>query len=186
MSEFEENSAPEFEPTGPISRTMKNLDTVANMISRTALVLLLLAVLTQVFTRYVLNNPVQGVIGITELYLMPIIVFGSMSYLEMQGGHVRVGILYDALPDRVRHGLGVVLRVISAGFFGLVAYTASAEAMNAYSRGYFTSGDIEAPLATTLIIAPIGCALLTLRLLINAAGDWQAAFAPDNSVGGIK
>jgi len=151
------------------------------MVSRLALVLMLLAVLTQVFTRYVLNDPVQGVIGITELYLMPIIVFGSISYLEMQGGHVRVGIVYDALPARLRHGLGVVLRIISAGFFALVAYTASDEALNAYNHGYLTSGDIEAPLVTTLIITPIGCLLLTVRLLVNAAGDWRAAFAPDQT-----
>ena len=183
MSEYAENSAPEFEATGPVSRIMQRVDTAANMVSRLALLLMLIAVLTQVFTRYVLNDPVQGVIGITELYLMPIIVFGSMSYLEMQGGHVRVGIFFDALPRRVQHGLGVVLRIISAGFFALVAYSASAEALNAYSRGYFTSGDIEAPLVTTLIIAPIGCALLALRLLVNAAGDWRAAFAPDQTTG---
>ena len=183
MSEFEDNSAPEFEATGPVSRIMQKVDTAANMVSRLALVLMLIAVLTQVFTRYVLNDPVQGVIGITELYLMPIIVFGSMSYLEMQGGHVRVGIFFEALPERVQHGISLVLRIIAAGFFALVAYTASAEALNAYSRGYFTSGDIEAPLVTTLIIAPIGCVLLALRLLVNAAGDWRAAFAPDQTAG---
>lgn len=183
MSEFEENIAPEFEATGPVSRIMQQVDTATNMVSRLALMLMLIAVLTQVFTRYVLNDPVQGVIGITELYLMPIIVFGSISYLEMLGGHVRVGIFFDALPRRVQHGLNVVLRIIAAGFFALVAYTASDEALNAYSRGYFTSGDIEAPLVTTLIIAPIGCALLALRLLVNAAGDWRAVFTPDQTAG---
>jgi len=181
MSEFEENSAPIFEVTGPVGRIMQKVDTAANMVSRAALVLLLLMVMIQVFTRYVLNDPVQGVISITELYLMPIIVFGSMSYLEMLGGHVRVGLVYDAFPVRVRHGVGMVLRLISAGFFALVCYAASLEALNSYSRGYLTSGDIELPLVTTLVIAPIGCFLLMLRLLINAVGDWRCAFAPNSA-----
>ena len=183
MSEFEENSTPEFAVTGPVSRIMQKVDTAANMVSRAALVLMLVMVLVQVFTRYVLNDPVQGVISITELYLMPIIVFGSISYLEMLGGHVRVGLVFDTLPARLRHAIGMILRLVAAGFFALVGYAASLEALNAHSRGYLTSSDIEVPLVTTLVIAPIGCFLLVLRLLVNAAGDWRCAFSPNQAAG---
>ena len=84
---------------GPLGRAMVRMDTWANWLSRAALTIMLVLILVQVFTRYILNDPIEGVIGATEFYLMPIIVFGSLSYLEMHDGHVRVGILFDALPD---------------------------------------------------------------------------------------
>jgi TRAP-type C4-dicarboxylate transport system permease small subunit len=158
---------------GPLGRAMDRMDTWANWLSRAALTIMLVLILVQVFTRYILNDPIEGVIGATEFYLMPIIVFGSLSYLEMHDGHVRVGILFDALPDKVRAALDVILRLAAAAFFALVCYAASREALKAWDFGYRTSGDIDAPLVTTLVIAPIGCLLIVLRLLANAAGDVQ-------------
>ncbi len=158
---------------GPLGRAMDRVDTWANWLSRAAMTLMLVLILIQVFTRYILNDPIEGVIGATELYLMPIIVFGSLSYLEMHNGHVRVGILFEALPDKLRAGFDVVLRLAAAAFFALVCYGASREVLKAWDFGYRTSGDIDAPLVTTLVIAPIGCALIVLRLLVNAAGDVQ-------------
>ena len=157
----------------PLGRAMDRLDTWANWLSRAAMTIMLALILVQVFTRYILNDPIEGVMGATELYLMPIIVFGSLSYLEMHNGHVRVGILFDSLPQRVRAGLDVILRLAAAAFFALVCYGAAREALKAWSFGYRTSGDIDAPLVTTLVIAPIGCLLLVLRLVVNAAGDVQ-------------
>ncbi|MGC8203152.1 TRAP transporter small permease [Aliiroseovarius sp. PTFE2010] len=158
---------------GPLGRAMDRVDTWANFLSRAAMTIMLVLILIQVFTRYILNDPIEGVIGATELYLMPIIVFGSLSYLEMYDGHVRVGILFEALPDKLRAGFNVVLRLAAAAFFALVCYGASREALKAWDYGYRTSGDIDAPLVTTLVIAPIGCVLIVLRLLVNAAGDVQ-------------
>ena len=158
---------------GPLGRAMDHVDTWANWLSRAAMVIMLVLILIQVFTRYILNDPIEGVIGATELYLMPIIVFGSLSYLEMHDGHVRVGILFDSLPDRLRAGLNIFLHLAAAVFFALVCYGASREVLKAWDNGYRTSGDIDAPLVTTLVIAPIGCLLIVLRLLVNAAGDVQ-------------
>jgi TRAP-type C4-dicarboxylate transport system permease small subunit len=162
---------------------MDRVDTWANRISRAALTIMLVLILIQVFTRYVMNDPIEGVIGATELYLMPIIVFGSLSYLEMHDGHVRVGIVFEALPERVRFVLGVILRLVAAAFFALVGYAASLEALKAWDFGYRTSGDIDAPLVTTLMIAPIGCVLIVLRLLVNAAGDVQHLRGASDRIG---
>ena len=169
----DEGTRPKAGLRGPLGRAMDRIDTWANWLSRGAMLIMLIMVLIQVFTRYVLNDPIEGVIGATEFYLMPIIVFGSLSYLEMHDGHLRVGILFEALSERVRAKLDVGLRLISAAFFALVCYAASREALKAWDFGYRTSGDIDAPLVTTLVIAPIGCLLIVLRLLINMAGDVQ-------------
>ena len=165
--------APEVGLRGPLGRGMDRLDAWANWLSRAAMTVMLALILVQVFTRYILNDPIEGVMGATELYLMPIIVFGSLSYLEMHDGHVRVGILFDSLPRRVRTGLDVILRLAAAAFFAFVCYGTAREAIKAWNFGYRTSGDIDAPLVTTLVIAPIGCLLLVLRLLVNVAGDVQ-------------
>ena len=64
---------------GPLGRAMDRVDTGMNWLSRAAMMVMLVLILIQVFTRYILNDPIEGVIGATELYLMPIIVFGSLS-----------------------------------------------------------------------------------------------------------
>ena len=59
----------------------------------------------------------------------------------------------------------------------------SREALKAWDFGYRTSGDIDAPLVTALVIAPIGCLLIVLRLLVNAAGDVQRLrHTPDRTI----
>ncbi|HIC67440.1 MAG TPA: TRAP transporter small permease subunit [Paracoccus sp.] len=83
----------------------------------------------------------------------------------------------------MRAGFNVVLRLAAAAFFALICYGASREALKAWDFGYRTSGDIDAPLVTTLVIAPIGCVLIVLRLLVNAAGDVQHLRGASDRIG---
>ncbi len=149
-------------------RWIDTIDLAVNVLARLALVLMVTLISVQVFTRYVLNDPLQGVIGVTEQFLMPLMVFCSLSYVEMHDGHIRAGMLYDVYPPRVRTAVHAAICLVSAVFFVLVAYATASEAWVSYSQGYETSGDIAVPLVWALVIPPVGCCLLALRLLVNA------------------
>jgi len=149
-------------------RWIDAVDRTVNVLARLALVLMVVLISVQVFTRYVLNDPLQGVIGVTEQFLMPLMVFCSLSYVEMHDGHIRAGMLYDSYPPRLRTVVHAALCLVSAVFFALVVYATASEAWVSYNQGYETSGDIAVPLVWALVIPPVGCFLLALRLTVNA------------------
>lgn len=156
------------------------LDLTVNVLARLSLILMVALISVQVFTRYVLNDPLQGVIGITEQFLMPLMVFCSLSYVEMHDGHIRAGILYDAYPPRVRKVAHAAICLVCAVFFALVVYATASEAWVSYSQGYETSGDISVPLVWALVVPPVGCFLLVLRLIVNALRGPKPTVDPAN------
>lgn len=162
------------------ARWIDAVDRIVNVLARLALVLMVVLISVQVFTRYVLNDPLQGVIGVTEQFLMPLMVFCSLSYVEMHDGHIRAGMLYDAYPPRLRTVVHAAICLVSAVFFALVAYATASEAWVSYSQGYETSGDIAVPLVWALVIPPVGCSLLALRLTVNAWRGPKPAADPAN------
>ena len=128
--------------------------------------LMLVLILVQVFTRYVLNDALP-VVGITEVYLMPMLVFFSLSRVEAMNGHVRVDLLYGHLGPRAQRRLDAVIMLAGAAFWGLVAGYGIDEMKTAYQRDYLTSGEFAWPLWMALLVVPVGAGLFTLRLLLG-------------------
>lgn len=161
-------------------RWIDSIDLAVSVLARLAIVVMLVLISVQVFTRYVLNDPLQGVIGVTEQFLMPIMVFCGLSYVEMRDGHIRAAMLYDVYPPRLRTVVHAAICLVSAVFFGFVTYATASEAWVSYSHGYETSGDIAVPLVWALAIPAGGCALITIRLVANA---WRGPKPLANPIG---
>lgn len=80
-----------------------------------------LLVTSDVIMRYVLNSPIRWATDINGILLM-IIVFFSLAHCWVEGGHIRMTILYERLGMRGK----AVLNVLAAGcglfFWGLLFY----------------------------------------------------------------
>ncbi|MDX5361465.1 MAG: TRAP transporter small permease [Alphaproteobacteria bacterium] len=147
-------------------------------IARIALLILLGMVVVQVTARFAFNSPAGEIVAITEAYIMPLMVFLALAYVQTVDGHVRVIVLYRLASGRAKHALDAVIALLSMGFWALVAYTGWSEVVFAQSLGYEVSHEIRLPLATALIIVPVGAGALSLRLLLSAVQDVLALVSP--------
>jgi TRAP-type mannitol/chloroaromatic compound transport system permease small subunit len=92
------------------------IDMVTRMAGRIAAALLLVLialVFFNVFGRYVIGaSPVWA--QELEWHVMAPIALLGITVLLLEGGHVRVDMLYDRLPERAQHGLDLVSMLIGA------------------------------------------------------------------------
>lgn len=145
-------------------RFIDRLDEALNMVACVALAQMLLMVVIQVFSRYALKDPLEGVIGISEQFIMPLVVFLTLSWVQMHDGHIRVSLLWDRFGPGARRWVEAFVNAAGALLFGAITWAVGSEALLAWQMKYDTSGDISVPLYLALLIPTFGSALLTLRL----------------------
>jgi TRAP-type C4-dicarboxylate transport system permease small subunit len=147
-------------------------------LSQWALAVLLLLVVVQIVTRYVLNDPLGEVVSITETYLMPGMVFFAIAALQRHDGHIRVDLLYVAFKGRTKQAIDLFIFLASAAFWGFVIYAAGTETLFSLRMDYEVSRTLPFPQWTALVVVPIGGLLIAIRLLLQAVATAKAMNRP--------
>lgn len=147
-------------------------------LSQWALAVLLVLVVVQVLTRYVLNDPLGEVVSITETYLMPAMVFFAIAALQRNDGHIRVDLLYVTFRGRFKQVIDLVVFIASAAFWGFVVYASAGETLFSLRMDYEVSRTLPFPLWTALVVVPLGGALIFIRLLLLAVSTAMALRRP--------
>ncbi len=114
--------------------------------------------------RYLFSFPLPGAYEVTEKYLMIIAVYLGASYTYRGGSTIRITLLVDRLPSRVKMALKVFAQVFSIcyGFFLLVPAVESV--IRAYGQK-ITLSSPPLPLWVPFTAIPIGLLLMSLFML---------------------
>lgn len=82
--------------------------------------------------RYFFNSPIPGTLEVTE-FLLCIIVFGGLSYLEIRGEHIRIFLVYSRLSGKVQFALSVFAKGLGLLFFGIMTWQTFRNALHSFS-----------------------------------------------------
>lgn len=129
-------------------------------------VLITVAMLTEIFLRYVFGRSMLGVIEFVEI-LMSFIFFALMSYTQMLKGHLRLTLFTDRLSTRVGMMLDVVVLFIVLVFLTIMGWQAISEAIIATERQQIRFGAIEYPLWPAKIAAAFAMTVVVLQMLAD-------------------
>ena len=88
-----------------------------------------------------------------------------MSYVFSKGGHVRVTLISDKLPDKVNMVLSIIYNIISAIIFILIAFGSYGRTVRAIQTNELSSSVWAYPLAPAYFIVVIGSVLLVMRFV---------------------
>lgn len=143
-----------------------------------ALMLMMLLIAADACVRYLFNETLPDVYHLTELYLMPTVVFFALANTQRLRGHVSVTLLDDHLPVWLRRGLLSLTYAAAAICFGLITWRSYGPALADIQAGRTTAGVVPWPTGFSRIIVPIGCAVLTLRLVLDSVRVLQGAHDP--------
>lgn len=129
--------------------------------------LLLLMVLTTVDTimRYFFSEPLVGVVEFSEEVLMVAIIYMPMSYVFLQGGHIKVELLERFFPDRLKVVFGKMHQLIGLILFLLITYFSIPVAYEAIVTNELSAAALPFPMAPSYVMLTLGCAMLCLRSL---------------------
>lgn len=150
-------------------RILRKLDTLAMCL---ALWALFLVVALQFFTRYVLNDSYGWTEEIARILLIVVTYLGAVVCARNKS-HIRVDMLLQMLPDRIRGVIERIFDLISAALFLFLSWTAFQFAL--VTRLKMTSVDVSKSII--FWICTVALLLMAFNYLVHffSRGDDAAA-----------
>ena len=154
---------------GSIAKGVHAASRACSWVALVAIVAMLLSVFIDVVTRTA-NRPLPGNIDIAEILMIPAAYF-AMAHTHVLKGHVRVEIVYDRLPKRLKAIFDSITFLLATGVYGFVI-----AAMARRAWAIFTSPDqgpvtllLGIPTAPLFMVIAVALAVLCLELLVSFA-----------------
>ena len=131
------------------------------------LVALVCGVTFEVVMRYAFNKPTRWVVEFSEYALLYLAFLGGAWVLKEEG-HVKVELLIEVLPPRVRATLHVITSLVGAGVCGLFCWVSTAYILEIYGSGEILFKSVLVKKWLIMAIIPPGLLLLTLQFIRRA------------------
>ncbi|KZK85662.1 2,3-diketo-L-gulonate TRAP transporter small permease protein YiaM [Pseudovibrio sp. Ad46] len=122
--------------------------------------------IANVFGRYVFHQSIYFSEELNE-FLIVIITFMGLGYATRKGIHIRMSAIYDALPQKLRKILMILITITTATMMATLTWYAVEYVAKVASRGRVTPA-LQVPLYLTYIWVVIGLGLATLQYLLTA------------------
>jgi len=152
----------------------RTADTLETLLGATAFVSMFLAIVLQVFYRYILGSPLVWPFEFSVYCYIYVIYIGSVMAARRQS-HVSFDMLYLRLPGRLRLALGIFTNVFVA-----LMFLATLPSSIGYIRmvGAVPSSSLDVPWGAVLAVYPVGMVLVSLILLSRAYSDLMDMTGP--------
>ncbi|MFQ5841932.1 MAG: TRAP transporter small permease subunit, partial [Thermodesulfobacteriota bacterium] len=142
----------------PIS---KQLDRIASII----LFFMMLLTIADVFLRKVFSKSILGTVEVTE-FMMVIVVFFSLTQTEILNRHVKVDLLMSRLGQRTQGLIDMITQLVCFLLLGGITWSTLVYSAKMKAAGE-VSQDLWIPVYPFVYIVAVGCALLSLILLVK-------------------
>ena len=162
--------------------TVGRLSILMGFLAAVCIGVITVAILAEVFRRYVLGESFLGVVELVET-LMAFIFFALMSYTQFLRGHLRLTLFIDRLPQRTFVVLETFVLFLIVGFILVMASQAWVEAIIATEQRQIRFGAIPYPLWPAKLAAATAISVMGLqvivdfieRLIVTVTGETPAA-----------
>ena len=141
---------------------------ISKILSRAASVILfsmMLLTIADVFLRTVFSRPILGALEMTE-FMMVGVVFFSLAQTEILNRHVKVDLLMSRLGERTQGLIDMITQFVCFLLFGAITWSTLVYSKEMRASGE-VSQDLWVPIYPFVYIVAVGCALLSLKLLIK-------------------
>ena len=151
--------------TNSLKKGVYAVSSVANTLGVSIMVMVVLLVVADVFSRRAFNSPIMGVLELTKVALV-LIVFLTLAYCGIRGGHVEVESVVTRFPKRIQVATTALMYFLSTAMLGVASWQLLAQGMDMQTAGQ-TSGLLKIALFPFLYVAALGTALLALVYLVR-------------------
>lgn len=153
------------EPGG--SGIVQLFERVWRTIAAAFLFAIMIIIVVDVASRYLLNSPLPWAFDVVSMYLMTGLFFLMLSDTLGANEHVRVDILYAKAPARARRWMDFVSSVLALTVFAAILSTSIRTTWTSWSAGDVLSGSIPWPAWLSHVFIPVGVGLLVVRLTVD-------------------
>lgn len=140
-------------------------------IAGSALIVLMLLTSVDTILRYFFRAPLTGVLEFSEEYLMVAIIYMPLSFVYVNGGHIKVELLERFFPEQFKHHMEKFNTFIGLILFVLIAYCSIPVVEEAIMNSEHSASALAYPMAPAYMMVTIGCVLVSIRA-IQVLGGW--------------
>jgi len=155
------------------------LEIALSLVSGLAVFALMLMAVISVSGRNGFNQPLPGYVDWIE-QAMPLIAFMGISYVQREGGHIRMDFLIGKLRGRALYAVEALFALALLAFMALMVWGSWAHFLRSFdfaapmwSRD--SSMDIGLPIWPAKLLAPVAFGVLCIRLGLQLWGYLCAA-----------
>ena len=144
---------------------LRAIERFFSIVASAFLFCIMLLVSADVFMRYALSKPFSFTYDLVATYLLVGIFFLGLSETHAWRAHVSVESLIHACPPQIQRLAAMMSNLVGIALFGAICWFTATRTMQEYTFGNVLTGEIPWPAWTSIVMAPLGSGLLTLRLL---------------------
>lgn len=127
---------------------------------------------TDAVARYVFNNPLTGLWILNRQLFGLFILFGGV-YTMHRRDHIRIEILYDYFPAKLRAVARGIALVSAVSFLGVLVWQSSWMGMNSFRMRELWQGASRLPLYPLKLLIPAVAFLFLLQAIISLSRNDQ-------------
>ena len=149
-------------------RTHGVLYTISKWISHVGMamtVIMMLMIVVDVLLRFALNKPILGSVELAS-YMLSIIAFTAIPFVESEEGHIVIPLLFDRFPEKVRIFVNTLIGLIGLGLLVLIGLGSFFLTTEYLHRGK-VSQVLSIPLYPFVFIAALCISLYAIILIVN-------------------
>ena len=130
------------------------------------IILMTINTIANVLGRYVFHQSIYFSEELNE-FLIVIVTFMGLGYATRKGIHIRLSAIYDALPQKLRKTLMMIITATTAVMMAALAWYALENVQKVAARGRITPA-LQVPLNLTYVWVVAGLAFTALQYLLTA------------------
>jgi len=144
------------------------LENLAVLIAAIALVAAVLLVAINALSRHLFSLPLEFQLELTEAYLLVMLISLALPWSFRNGGFIRITIFSELFNTHIWNYLFKLGLLASSFYLGILGLEAFVIFKDAWVKNHLIMGVIDWPVAWSWIWIPIGCWLLSARLVLMA------------------
>ena len=122
---------------------------------------------TDAVGRYFFSRPITGAYELTEKYFMLMTIFLGVAYAYRGGAFIRVGILMDRMPMRVKVPVNYFGQIFSIVYGAILVFASIQQMVRTLQHGTTLASLPSIPLWPGIIVIPVGLLLMCLLMLLD-------------------
>jgi TRAP-type C4-dicarboxylate transport system permease small subunit len=131
-------------------------------LSGVVLVTLMLLTVADVAGRYIFNHPIRGNIEIS-MQMMAYVTLPGLAYTLIKGIHVRVSLVLERLPQKVRIEAEVLADIMGLFLCGLLTWGSWVQFWDSWIVWEFMPAAVRIPWWPAKLVMPVGFCLMAVE-----------------------
>ena len=146
----------------------KALATVTHRVSnfgQLTLMAMVLLIVVDIVLRRFFNSPLSWSLEVVQVMLV-VVVFFSVAYCAVRGGHVNIDVLIARFPARLQAAVDIVTSLFGIAVFGVMCWASVGSAQH-YMEVHRVTGILPIPIYPFVLAVALGSLLMTLAVLVH-------------------